>query len=135
MPTLPALWGAPSLRFLQGRVFRLQAESEFAPMLTVSQNIAVGSIVPALREIREERGTQFVVVPCDWKAGATLYNRVGVVKGHVDPREVLTFLFVEGFGFAVALAVALLMRPRPAFRILRWSLVPPTIYPVADVRP
>src|SRR5258708_40281791 len=51
----------------------------------------------------------------------TLYNRIGVVKRHVDPREVLTFLFVEGFGVAVALGVALLMRPGPAFRILRWT--------------
>ena len=34
----------------------------------------------------------------------TLYNRVGVVKRHVDRSKVLTFPFVEGFGFAVALA-------------------------------
>jgi branched-subunit amino acid ABC-type transport system permease component len=53
---------------------------------------------------------------------ATLYNLVGVVKRHVDARRVLTFLFVEGFGVAVALGVALLMRPRPAFRILRWKI-------------
>src|ERR1019366_3026676 len=33
---------------------------------------------------------------------ATLYNRVGVVKRHVDRRRVLFFPFVEGFGFGVA---------------------------------
>src|SRR5579859_5662115 len=46
------------LRSLQGREFRLQAESELAPTLTVSQNIAVGSTVPALRKMREKRGTR-----------------------------------------------------------------------------
>src|SRR5437868_9313052 len=29
----------------------------------------------------------------------TLYNRVGVVKRHLDPRRVLTFLFVGRFCF------------------------------------
>ena len=37
----------------------------------------------------------------------TLYNRVGVVKRHVDLRKVLTCPLVEGFGVAVVLAVAL----------------------------
>ena len=35
---------------------------------------------------------------------ATLYNRVGVVKRHVDRRRVFDFPFVEGFGVAVAFA-------------------------------
>src|ERR1700730_7682601 len=40
--------------------------------------------------------TRCVIVQAEgW---ATLYNRIGVVKRHVDPREVLTFLFGEGFG-------------------------------------
>ena len=36
----------------------------------------------------------------------TLYNRVGVVKRHVDLRRVLTFLFVEGFGVALGVVLA-----------------------------
>src|SRR5271157_345845 len=37
---------------------------------------------------------------------ATLYNRVGVVKRHVDQRRVLVFPFVEGFGVALGVAFA-----------------------------
>jgi hypothetical protein len=68
----------------------------------------------------------------------TLYNRVGIVKRHVDPRRVLTFLFVEGFGFGVALGVAFALcscDQGPLSESCGGSLVPPTIYPVTDFRP
>jgi hypothetical protein len=74
---------------------------------------------PTLRKKPRRIGPPCVVVSAE--SWATLYNRVGVVKRHLDPRRVLTFPFVEGFGVALGVAVALLMRPRPAFRILRWT--------------
>jgi hypothetical protein len=64
----------------------------------------------------------------------TLYNRVGVVKRHVDRRKVWTFPFVEGFG--VALGVAFCSCDHgPLSESCGGSLVPPTIYPVTDFRP
>jgi hypothetical protein len=41
---------------------------------------------------------------------ATLYNRVGVVKRHVEHSKGLTFPFVEVFGFGVAFAHATMAR-------------------------
>src|SRR5882762_4641773 len=54
-----------------------------------------------------EHSPSVVLVPAEIKSEgwATLYNRVGVVKRHVDQRKVLTFPFVEGFGVAVVLAI------------------------------
>jgi len=67
------------------------------------------------------------------KARATLYNRVGVVKRHFDRSKVLIFPFVEVLG--LLLLLFLLINQGPLCRILRWKLVPPTIYPVTDSRP
>jgi hypothetical protein len=43
------------------------------------------------------RGTLIGVAQAGSEAWATLYNRVGVVKRHLNPRRVLTYLFVERF--------------------------------------
>ena len=54
---------------------------------------------------------------------ATLYNRVGVVKGHVELRRFLFFPFVESFCFCPCRCFCLsLIAPRLAYRILRWKL-------------
>src|SRR3974390_941573 len=53
---------------------------------------------------------------------ATLYNRVGVVKGHVYLRRFLSFPFVESFCFCSCCRSCLaLIAPRLALRILRWK--------------
>ncbi len=61
---------------------------------------------------------------------ATLYNRVGVVKRHVERRRFSAFPFIESFCFFRAFVFA--HATRLAFRILRWNLVPPTIYPALE---
>ena len=77
------------------------------------------SLPPTLREKPRRMGHPLYGLPSEgW---ATLYNRVGVVKRHVDQRRVLVFPFVEGFGVALGWLL-LLMRPRPTFRIVRWKL-------------
>jgi hypothetical protein len=58
---------------------------------------------------------------------ATLYNRVGGVKRHVEHSKVLTFAFVEVFGFGVAFAHATKARLQ---NLPVEFLVPPTIYSV-----
>ena len=63
-----------------------------------------------------------MVMPTRSKAWATLYNRVGVVKRHVDSRRVLTFPSWKVWVLLLVLRLFLLMRPRPAFRIARWKL-------------
>src|SRR6266851_6264436 len=66
---------------------------------------------------------------------ATLYNLVGVVKRHVEclrsasccaGAELEFFLLIGKL-----LMLLLLTRLQLAFRILRWKLVPPTIYSVS----
>ncbi|SPE44742.1 hypothetical protein SBA7_50016 [Candidatus Sulfotelmatobacter sp. SbA7] len=54
------------------------------------------------------------------KDGAPIYNRVGVVKRHVDRRRVL--VFPSWKVLVLLLVLSLLIQPRPAFRILRWKL-------------
>jgi hypothetical protein len=66
----------------------------------------------------------------DW---ATLYNRVGGVKRHLDGSKVFDFSFRSVLG--LLLLLLLLMNQGPLCRILRWNLVPPTIYPVTNIRP
>jgi hypothetical protein len=58
---------------------------------TARSESVVGSLCLTLSQKQEER----------W---GTLYNRVGVVKRHVDQRRFCFFSFVEGFVFAVAVA-------------------------------
>jgi hypothetical protein len=79
--------------------------------------------------------TQFQDFFVNSSAGwATLYNRIGVVKRHVERQRVLSFPFVESLCFCRCSSLSL-MPPRLAFRIPGWNLVPPTIYPVLLVRP
>src|SRR3974390_3011102 len=75
---------------------------------------------PAKRRRDGPPTSGFVV---DWIAGrAPLYNRVGVVKGHVYLRRFLSFPFVESFCFCSCCRSCLaLIAPRLALRILRWK--------------
>jgi len=63
--------------------------------------------VPPLQRT-QGRGTHSRIIGEETKTEgrATLYNRVGVVKRHVDQRRVLVFPFVEGFGVALGVAFA-----------------------------
>jgi hypothetical protein len=66
---------------------------------------------------------------------ATLYNRVGVVKRHVD-REGFDFPFVGGFGVALGVAFAFAHATKARFQNPAVeALVPPIIYPVTYFRP
>ena len=119
---------APPAKHREGRATHCvsdSASSKAGPPAMVSSMVSAASYPPSQKT--QERGTHSLEMgreKQDAKGWATLYNRVGVVKRHLDPREVLKFLFVEGFGFVLALGCcfcSLLMRPRPAFRILRWK--------------
>ncbi len=64
------------------------------------------------------------------KGGAPVYNRVGVVKRHLNRRKVFDFPFVGGFGFGVAFVFAHSTKARFQ-ESCGGRLVPPTIYPVS----
>src|SRR5439155_15022805 len=71
--------------------------------------------------------------PCKERKGwAAFYNRVGVVKRHLERPKDFGFSFVEDFGVALLLLMA---TQSSLFRIPRWNLVPPTIYSVSYFRP
>lgn len=118
--------GDPALRCLQGRVRCCRYHGLFA----------VGFVVPARRKKREGQGTHCMDGASAIKAWATLYNRIGVVKRHVDMRKVLTFL---SWKVLLLLLVLLLLFAHATTGSLSEScggrLVPPTIYPVTDSRP
>jgi hypothetical protein len=93
--------------------------------LEVKNDLSAQKLSPTLRQNRAKGwGNPKLVF---WKGWATLYNRVGVVKRHLDRLKVLCFPFVE---ILVLLLVFCSSDQSSLFRITRWNLVPPTIYPV-----
>ena len=89
--------------------------------LPSARAVACRKFPPPAKRRRDGPPTSGFVV--DWIAGrATLYNRVGVVKGHVYLRRFLSFPFVESFCFCSCCRSCLaLIAPRLALRILRWK--------------